>query len=474
MWDRTTRYGEIASQMRDEIGSGVFQPGDKLPSIRALCERFQASSATVTHALYLLEDAGMIVARRRSGFYICDTPHATGRARQSPREPVPDANLSARGALLQELDRHLDRDQPLLFARLNPELYPVVPLQRIMTDLARRNPELFTTGCRTGDTTLETLLARRGRVMGCDWSAEDVTITLGGDECRRFLLRLLTRPGDTVGVASPCELRLLEELDALGLKVLEIPAHPQHGLSIDTLDFALSREKVAACVLSANFPHPTGSLMSDDAKRRTVELLEKHQVPLIEDDRCGDLYFGKSRPLPFKAFDRTGRVHYVADFGHLIGPGMSIGFAVTELREKLELIARPPALFQQTMASFMSSGLFEPHLRRLRHTLADYARQYQEAVRRHFPIEARGIEVAGGHWMWVEMPGGFDTTKLLRRAMEADIAFVPGQLFSMDGRLNHCLRLNMGMPMTERIERNIARLGAMLAEQMMDLRVLSI
>ncbi|WP_029951661.1 PLP-dependent aminotransferase family protein, partial [Burkholderia sp. A1] len=332
MWDRSTRYGEIACRMQDEIDSGAFRSGDRLPSIRALCARFEASSATVTHALYLLEDAGVIVARRRSGFYLCDNPQATDMARRPSGEPVSYQALPPQRAMLMELDQHHDRDQPLLFAKLNPELYPVVRLQRIMTDLARRNPALFTSGCQPGSSMLEPLLARRGRAMGCDWSAEDVTVTLGGDECRRFLLRLLTQPGDTVAVASPCEFRLLEELDALGLKVLEIPAHPRHGLLIDTLDFALSREKVAACVLSANFPHPTGYLMSDDAKRRTVELLEKHQVPLIEDDRCGDLYFGKSRPLPFKAFDRTGRVHYVTDFGHLIGPGMSIGFAVTELR----------------------------------------------------------------------------------------------------------------------------------------------
>ncbi|MEX3629886.1 MAG: winged helix-turn-helix domain-containing protein, partial [Burkholderia sp.] len=70
MWDRSTRYGELAFQLQEEICAGPLRPGDKLPSIRALCARFRASSATVTHALYLLEDAGMISVRPRSGFYV--------------------------------------------------------------------------------------------------------------------------------------------------------------------------------------------------------------------------------------------------------------------------------------------------------------------------------------------------------------------------------------------------------------------
>lgn len=471
MWDRSTRYGELAFQLQEEICSGPLSPGDKLPSIRALCARFQASSATVTHALYLLEDAGMISVRPRSGFYVRERFHAVERR---PPARVPEACLQpalpAQRALLRSLEVLAAADQPMLFARINPELYPAVALQRIMTEQARRNPA-FLTGCLIGpDSPLHRQLARRGRIMGCDWHAEDITITLANYEVYRTLFRSLTQPGQTVAIASPAPMRLLEELDEHGLKVLEIPSHPEHGLSIDTLEFALRREKVAACAFSANFPHPTGGQMSDAGKRRVVELLAEHGVPLIEDDRNGDLHFGEKRPLPFKAFDRTGLVHYFSDVSGLVGHGLSIGFAVTNLRHEFERIAQPPELFQYTLSSFMASGLFEPHLRRLRQALASYSSQYQAAVRAHFPREARSFAVSGGHWMWIELPRGFDTTALLRRALQDDIAFSPGQLFCTDGSLNHCLRLNTGMPVTEAVERDIAALGAMIAEQLTQMR----
>ena len=471
MWDRTTRYGELASQLHEEICAGTFRPGDKLPSIRALCSRFKGSSATVTHALYLLEDAGLIAARPRSGFYVRERRTIAGLPQQSRREVVAQPSLPAQRALLRELDRLEVKDQPMLFAMIDPELYPVVALQRIMTAQARRNPSFFTLGDMCAQSPLAEQLARRGRLMGCNWRAEDITITPGGKFTHRALLRLLTKPGDTVAIASPASMRLLRDLDAMELKVLEIPAHPEHGLSTDTLDFVLKRERVAACVFSANFSHPTGGLMSDEAKRSTVELLAKHGVPLIEDDQNGELYFGKSRPLPFKAFDQTGQVHYITNLSDLVSPGMSMGFAVTNLHRQLDFMPEPAPLFQHTLAAFMASGLFEPHLRRLRQTLAGYAKAYRAAVQRHFPVEARSYAVLGGHWLWVELPRGFDSEALLRRTLPNGIAFAPGQLFCIDGSLNHCFRLNMGMPLDERIERNIAALGQLISEELAQLRI---
>ena len=470
MWDRTTRYGELASQLHAEICAGEFRPGDKLPSIRSLCSRFKGSSATVTHALYLLEDAGLIAARPRSGFYVRERQAIVGQSSQPRPEVATQPALPAQRALLRELDRLHVHEQPMLFAVIDPELYPVVALQRIMTAQARRNPSFFTLGDMCAESPLAEQLARRGRLMGLNWRTEDITITSGGKFSHRALLRVLIKPGDTVAIASPTSMRLLWDLDAMGLNVLEIPAHPEHGLSTDTLDFVLKREKVAACIFSANFSHPTGGLMSDDAKRRTVGLLAKYGVPLIEDDHNGELYFGKSRPLPFKAFDQDGLVHYITNLSDLISPGMSLGFAVTNLRRELEFMPEPAPLFQHTLAAFMASGLFEPHLRRLRQTLAAYAKMYRAAVQRHFPPEACSHAVSGGHWLWVELPRGFDSVALLRRALTVGIAFAPGQLFCTDGSLNHCLRLNMGMPLTDRTERNIAALGQLISEELAQLR----
>lgn len=467
MWDTRTRYGELASQLHAEIKAGTLRPGDKLPSIRALCAQFKGSTATVTHALYLLEDAGLIAARARSGFYVCDQAPVRLQQQQRPVAAAQPA-LPTQRMLLRELSQLHSRDQPLLFAAMNPALYPVTALQRIMTTQVRRKPALLSMDdCDISP--LAEQLARRGRLLGCEWQPEDIAITHGEHATVHAFLRLLTQPGDAVAIQSPANMRLLEELDAAGLRALEIPTHPLEGLSIGALEFALKRERVAACVFSANFPNPTGSLMSDEAKRRTVALLAQHGVPLIEDDENGELYFGKHRPLPFKAFDQTGLVHYCADLSDLIGPGLSIGFVVSTLQLNMlhrPFGASPPSLFQHTLAAFMASGLFEPHLRRLRQTLAGYAEAYQAAAQKYFPAEARSYAGFGGHWLWVELPYGFDTRVLLRSALAQGIAFSPGQLFCTDDSLNHCFRLNMGLPLTVQTEKYISTLGELIRAQL--------
>ena len=468
-----TRYSELAARLQEDIAARRLNPGQRLPSVRELCRTFRASPATVTHALHLLEDAGLIEARPRSGFYVRRPDHQLQVPSQTAptlARPLPVA-LSAQRALMREFHRsdHCDR---LCRALIDPDCYPGVTLQRIMTLQARRDPTILAQmSVCGGSSALREQLARRSVLLGCHWDAEEVLITHGETEAVHTFLRLFTKPGDVVAIQSPSHMALLNLLDMLGVQVLEIPAHPVDGLSVEALAFALKREKIAACVLTANFPNPTGSLMSDAAKKRTVALLAEHGIPLIEDDTAGEIYFGKNRPLPFKAFDQTGNVYYCSDLGFLVGPGISVGFAVTGNQRfafEYALMAKgepPPLLFQRTLAAFMASGLFEPYLRRLRRTLADYTSAHRAAVEAHFPAETRMASAPGGILIWVELPHAIDTTELQRRALDHDIRFAPGRLFSLDASFYNCMRLNAGHRFRAETEAEIATLGRLIREQ---------
>ena len=469
-----TRYGQLATRLQEDIAAGRLAPGARLPSVRDLCASFQASPATVTHALHLLEDAGLIEARARSGFYVRHfTPQlgAPEDAETAQCYPRPVA-LNEQRALMHEL-RENCHSSPLMFIDIAPAFYPGVTLQRIMTQQARRDVTLLT-GCNQDKATLalKEQLVRRARQFGCNWEVDEVVIVQSQRAAIYSLLRLLTKPGDVVAIQAPTNMTILDALDLAGVHMLEIPAHSVHGLSVEALAFALKREKIAACLFTANFPHPTGSLMSDEAKRRTVELLAEHGVPLIEDDSNGELYFGKTRPLPFKAFDETGSVYYCSEIGDLVAPGFWMGYAVTG---KQRLIFHSssnakgdyaPPLLQQTVASFMASGLFEPHLRRLRSALHDQTAAYRALVVRYFPDEICMGPLQGGPWLWMEMPRGFDTVKLLRSAIEHGIRFAPGCLFGTDHSFSQYLRIATCQLLTPEITADIVTLGKLAKAQL--------
>jgi DNA-binding transcriptional MocR family regulator len=134
------------------------------------------------------------------------------------------------------------------------------------------------------------------------------------------------KTGDTIALESPTFFGLLQILESLQIKALEIPTHPREGISLEALEFALDRSRIAAVIAMPNAQNPLGFTMSDDNKKRLVKMLDKRGVPLIEDDMYGDLYYGDTRPPPAKAFDRTGNVMLCSSFTKTVAPGFRLGW----------------------------------------------------------------------------------------------------------------------------------------------------
>ena len=468
-----TRYAELAQKLKLDLEAGLYPRDTRLPSIRHLCAAFGASPITVTHALHLLEDQGLIEARGRAGFFACTAKAAPLLPTQTtPLEPQPHyVALSERRAETLAFRGQIGANQHdrLSNLRLDPSLYPASALIRGMQELARKNPQFITDWSGPPSPRLQTQLARRYARFGCHWQVEEIFITDNHMDSVHSMLELLTRPGDLVAVQSPCPMVLLDILDHRGVNVLEIPTDPAEGLSLDTLAFALKHHTLAACVFEANFPNPTGSLMSDEAKRKTVALLAEHKVPLIEDDKFGDIYFGVNRPLPFKAFDANGIVYYCGELGFLLAPGLSAGFAAVGDQRLAFHYARasrgnygPTRLVRHLLADFMADGRFERHLRRLRQHVAQNMVMIRNAVLAHFPAQTRVAAPKGGALLWLELPRMVDTSALLDEALKLGVGFVPGRFFSLDDSFKHCLRLNAGFRPDAALTQEIATLGRLV------------
>lgn len=460
-----TRYQTLADDLAGRIRSGVLQPGDRVPSVRQLCALHEVSPATVTHALHLLEDGGLIEARPRQGFFVRRQLQRFTPPSQCASPGLPQAiALEGHRKLVVEFSNHTTKAW-LGMSALDGSLFPTAIIKKLVTQQLQRNPNILNNGSYVGKASLREQLARRSLMLGCDFSPDEIVITHGDTEAADLCLRVLTKPGDIVAVQTPGPLRVLEMLEGYGLRALEIPAHPCDGLSVDALDFALRHNKVAACIVNINFPSPTGSLMPDGEKLRLAEIAHRHGVPLIEIDSFGDLHHGEQRPKPIKAFDRHGNVLYCGDLACVISPGLSLGFIVGG-RHRLTLNAarvvhgEPVALLiQETVACFLGSGRLEPHLRRMRTRLAAQMGQYRAAVFRHFPAGTRVACASGGFMLWLELPGEIDTVELQRRALRAGYTFAPGVLFSLGNSFTNCLRFNVGYPLDDEIEEAIRTIG---------------
>ena len=122
---------------------------------------------------------------------------------------------------------------------------------------------------------------------------------------------------------------MLQAAEALGLKVLELPTDASTGIDLPALERAVDSRTVKACLFSSCFSNPLGYTMTEDKKTAILNMLAHHQVPLIEDDIYGDIYFGQDRPAPFMALDRHDNTIYCSSFSKTIAPGYRIGWVVS-------------------------------------------------------------------------------------------------------------------------------------------------
>ena len=469
---RLTRYQQLTEEMAEAIRGGVLRPGERLPSVRVLCEQRGLSPATVFHAYGQLEAEGLIEARARSGFYV----RATRRpVRASPQVAPPSGEatpVAISEMVFDLLETTRDADVvPLGSAFPSAHLFPFDELARCGARAMRRlRPEQITGALTAGEEGLHQALRRRYALQGIPLQEGELIITNGAMEALNLCLQAVTQPGDLVVVESPTFYAALQVLERLNLKAVEVATDPQEGVDLAALAALLARQQVAACWFMPGFQNPLGALMPPAKKMALVELLARHRVPLIEDDVYGELHTGARRPLPAKAYDQEGGVLHCASFSKCLAPGYRVGWAaagryapqVERFKMMTSLATALPT--QLALAEYLAQGSYERHLRRLREFLTTRRRQALRLIEKHFPPGTRVTRPEGGYFVWLELPANVDALALHHRARARSISTAPGVLFSADRRFTHHLRLNVGHPGEGRVDAALRELGAMATE----------
>lgn len=469
-------FHRIARSLQNSIEAGHHRPGEKLPSVRAYAQIMGVSVSTVTRCYRHLEASGHVVARLKSGMYVADWPISQSQqhqVRDNNRSKAPPLELQKLASLQDRLTQlHSLTSQPMRFAlhlaNADIQWYPNEALSRIGQRLLRSQPQIlgtYPTG--TGLPALKQALVHHLAFNGVDLEPDDLLITQGSTEAMELALRAVTQPGDTVIVESPVYFGLLQLLEALGLKALEVPS-PAHcnGISLEALEYALEHNNaVKAIVLMPRFQNPLGTSMTLPAKRQLMKMISSYPVTLIEDDVFGDVSAAAEQAQPLKAWDKTGQIIYCGSASKSMAPGLRIGWIAAGHHQqrinslKLSSSLSTPIFEQAVLAEFLKSNAFPVHMRTLRQRLKTCIRPAQDAIRRYFPKGTKITCPDGGWWLWLELPQPFDAMNLLRSCVSHGIAFAPGALFSGSTKFHHCLRLNIGRPWNRDMESCLKTIG---------------
>ncbi len=461
-------YTDLADDIARQISRGVLRVGERLPSVRALCAARGISQGTVMQAYYLLEDRGLVSTRPRSGHYV----NATARA-QLPKPTMPTLQPEAAHVvpanLLYSVLNDIKRREnvPLGSAFASPLLYPLPKLAQSLGLAARRlDPWRVVDDLPPGNAELRRHIARRYLEMGADVDVADIVITNGASEALLLCLIAATRPGDLVAIESPAHYVVLHMIEASGRRAVCIPTCARDGMNLPALASAIAAQDIKAVWAMPTFHNPTGATMPAKNKRALVALLARHEIPLIENDVYGELYFDAKRPVPAKIWDRQGGVLHCSSFSKSLAPGYRIGWcapgrfheSVRQNKFLLSIATNVPA--QSAIADYLKSGGYALHLRRLRSALKSQRDQLLRAVARYFPAGTAVSRPAGGYVLWVQLPeGSIDALELMRRALAEGVSLAPGALFSPNGRHGNDLRLNYGHPWSADMERGVETIG---------------
>ena len=460
-------YIKVAKRVEDLVRNGVYQPGDKLPSLRTVHLQQGVSIGTALQAYYHLLDKGVIHAKEKSGYFVTRPANPEHPLPRSPHPSSAERNVSI-DKQMQRLWMESPAKNFVSFANAipDPQLLPQTSIKRAIQQ-ALRDPAAGYLAYEDpkGNGALRKAIAKRGVTWGAVLRPEEIIITNGATETLHLCLRAVTKPGDTVLVQTPCYYGILQSLELMQLKAVSIPCHAGSGIMVEDLENACTNHDVKACVLVSNFNNPNGASLSTEKKRKIAAYANKAKIPVIEDDLYGDIFFGAARPDTIHNYDSGGWVLLCSSFSKSLVPGFRLGWCIPGRFgyqvERMKLMAShaSPSILQHALHTLLQNGAYDRHLREFRRTLDKNLTHTMSLVAQSFPPGTAFTRPEGGLVLWIELPKHLSAEAVQAAAYEKGIAIAPGSLFSTAHEFKSYIRISFANVWSKKTENALKALG---------------
>ena len=464
----------LYQQVIDFVGyqqkTGALSPGDKLPSLRKLSRQFEISVPTVKQAYIELERQGRVCARPQSGYYLTAQQARTLKPRPTKWSHCAPVTVQCRN-MIEQVYEAVHMPDTLALGISNPILAnpPDKTLARLMRSVISKVAEKAVSyGPVTGDAKLRMQLAFRYQEQGVAINPDEVVITNGAQEALSIALQCVAQRGDIIAVESPCFFGMIELIETLGMKALEIYTCTEEGVCLDELTIALQQHPIKACLFSTAINNPLGSMKTDAQRQAMVSLLEQYDLPLIEDDVYSELYFTEQKPKPAQLYSEKGLVMTCSSFSKTAAPGYRIGWLLPgKYEEQAKRIKRAqscstPMLQQWTLNEYIQSGDYDRHLSVLRKKLIYNCERMRALIAQHFPKEVCISKPQGGSVLWVRCQSHVNTSEFFQEALEQGVSFAPGIIFSPSGKYTNYMRISYGVQWNTQVENAVKILGKLV------------
>lgn len=350
----------------------------------------------------------------------------------------------------------------------DPELYPLEDLRKAAdTMLEKEGAAAFAYGLTKGyGPLLDFLTDRMNNREGVECTKENICMLSGSQQGLGLAAMMFIDEGDVVITENPSYLGAINAFRPYGADFKGVDTD-NDGIVIEDLERVLEETPKAKLIyVIPNFQNPTGKAWSLERRERFMEVVSKYDVVVVEDNPYGDLRFKGKQLSHLRALDKNNQVMYLGSFSKILSPGMRVAWAcaspevakaIEELKETNDL--QSPEITQMLTYYYLKMFDLEAHIREIQVVYKERCELMVEMIKEYFPVEIKYTDPEGGMFLWLELPEGLDSDKILDDAVAAGIAYIPGEsFFSFDG-VKNTIRMNFTMVKEPQIREGIKVLG---------------
>lgn len=353
-----------------------------------------------------------------------------------------------------------------------PELFPIEALKTVSVKvLETMGKEALQYSTTEGYDPLRVKIAERMARVGITATKDDILITNGSQQGLDFSGKVFINPGDYVLCESPSYLGAINAFKAYECEFKEIETDAE-GMNIAHLEQVIQATPKAKFIyVIPDFQNPSGRTWSTERRKGLVEIANRYNLVIIEDNPYGELNFEEETFQAVKSYDTEGRVIYLGTFSKTFSPGIRIGWVLAspEILNKYIMVKQgadlqSSSISQRELNLYLDMYDFDAHIASIKSVYKKRRDLMMSTIKAEFPEQVKYIMPTGGLFAWVELPKHIDTRKVLEVAIQNLVAFVPGGSFFPNGGQENFMRLNFSNMPEEKIVEGIQRLGKILRE----------
>jgi len=354
------------------------------------------------------------------------------------------------------------------------EVFPVDLIKKAVNVVLETNSDVaLQYGTTEGYTPLRKVIKKSNEKYNINFDIDNIMITAGGQQALDLIGKVFINPGDKVLVEAPTYLGALQAWNTYGAEYVCIP-NDEHGMMVDQLEKLLSSD-IKLIYALPNFQNPTGVTLSFERRKILIELAEKYNVPIIEDDPYGRLrYEGEHLPPLYSISGQNnneynGNVIYMSSFSKILSPGFRLAWMIApkDVISKLVQAKQGTDLHTGTFSQVVAyevckDDFLNEHIKNVCRVYNDRRNVMLDTLCEHMPDRVSWSHPEGGLFLWVKLPDEMDTEAIFPAAVDEKVAYVPGSAFFADGSGHNAMRLNFSYAQPEQINEGINRLSKVI------------